>query len=88
MKYSNIHWDELEIDSRIIPLFKSHIQVKKKQLLKKNNYDLNLITPKKLKLINEVIPLNVKLVKIYNYFKISFRLIIINLFKSFFLKTF
>jgi hypothetical protein len=69
----------LEIDSRIIPLFRSHIQVKKKHLLKKNNYDLNLIIPKKLKLINEVIPLNVKLVKIYNLIN-NYSLIINNLY--------
>jgi hypothetical protein len=47
-------------------LFKSNIEIKKKELLKKKNYDLNLVQPKKLKLINDVIPLNVKLLKIYN----------------------
>lgn len=79
MKLNNIHWDEIEIDRRIIPLFRSNIELKKKELLKKNNYDLNSIRPKKLKLINDVIPLNVKLVKIYDLIN-NYSLIINNLY--------
>lgn len=79
MKFNNIHWDDIEIDRRILPLFRSNIQIKKKELLKKNNYDLNLIRPKKLQLINEVIPLNVKLVKTYNLIN-NYSLIINNLY--------
>lgn len=66
MKNYNIHWDKLKIDKRIIPLFKSHILIKKKELLKKNNSKHDSINPKKLKLVNDVIPLNIKIVQMYS----------------------
>jgi hypothetical protein len=61
-----MHWNNLEVDRRIVPLFRSPIEKKKLFLLKKLNFDITKVRPKKTKLIQNFISLNYKLVKFFN----------------------